>query len=64
MHFRRPSISHGVTSLLWALLFAVFIWFGGQGVGFSSAFSFIVACVAGFLIFLFVRVYGEDEPRP
>ena len=25
--------------------------------------TFIAGCVAGFLIFLFVRVYGEDEPR-
>ena len=37
-----------------------------EGVNMSLLFgavSFIVGCVAGFLIFLFVRVYGEDEPR-
>ena len=28
-----------------------------------SAVTFIAGCVGGFLIFLFVRVYGEDEPR-
>jgi uncharacterized membrane protein YdjX (TVP38/TMEM64 family) len=25
--------------------------------------TFIAGCVGGFLIFLLVRVYGEDEPR-
>jgi hypothetical protein len=25
--------------------------------------TFIAGCVLGFLIFVFVRVYGEDEPR-
>ena len=65
MHLRPPSIAHGVTSFLWALFLGLFIWIGGIAVGISGAISFIVGCVAGFLIFLFVRVYGEDEPsRP
>ena len=34
-----------------------------MAVGFSSALSFAAAAVSGCLIFLFVRVYGEDEPR-
>jgi hypothetical protein len=63
MHLRPPSISHGITSFLWALFFGLFIWIGGRAVGFSSAVTFIAGCVGGFLIFLFVRVYGEDEPR-
>ena len=62
---RMPAFSHGVTSFLWALVFAVFIWIGGIAVGFSGATSFVVGAVAGCAIFLYVRVYGEDEPtRP
>jgi hypothetical protein len=60
---RLPAFSHGVSSFLWALVFGVFIWIGGVAVGFSGALSFVVACVAACGIFLYVRVYGEDEPR-
>jgi len=60
---RLPSISHGVASFLWALLFAVFIYFGGQAVMVSRAMSALSAVVAGFAIFLFVRIYGEEDPR-
>jgi len=63
MHLRMPSIARGVTSFAWAFFFFLFIWIGGIAVGFSSATCFIVGAVAGFLSFLFVRVYGEDEPR-
>ena len=38
------------------------IWIGGQALGFGGATTFIVGLVAGFGIFLYVRVYGEDEP--
>jgi hypothetical protein len=63
MHLRLPAFSRGVMSFLWALFFGLFIWIGGAAVGYGSAMSFIVGCVAGFLIFLLVRVYGEDEPH-
>ena len=63
MHLRPPSIAPGVTSFLWALFFFLFIWIGAVAVGYPSATSFIVGAVAGFLIFLFVRVNGEEEPR-
>ena len=63
MHLRPPAFAHGVTSFLWALFFALVIWIGGQAVGYGGDVTFITACVAGFLIFVFVRVYGEDEPR-
>ncbi len=64
-HLRLPAFDHGVTSFLWALFFGLFIWIGGSAVGFGSAISLIVGCVSAFLIFLYVRVYGEDEPsRP
>ncbi len=63
LQFRPPSVDHGVVSFLWALGFAAFIWLGLRAVEVSNGPAFVVACVAGFLIFLFVRVYGEDEPR-
>jgi len=60
-----PAFSHGVTSFLWAVGFALFILLGGMATGFSTADSFMVAAVAGAAIFLFVRIYGEDDPsRP
>ena len=62
-HFRLPAFATGITSFLWALFFFLFIWIGGAAVGFGSAVCFIVGAVAGFLIFLYVRLYGEDEPR-
>ena len=65
MHLRPPAFDHGVISFIWAIFFGLLIWVGGSSLGFNSAMSFIVGCVAGFLIFLFVRVYGEDDPpRP
>jgi hypothetical protein len=63
MHFRLPAFAPGVTAFLWALFFFVFIWIGGVAVGYAGAVTFIVGAVAGFLCFLVIRVYGEDEPR-
>ena len=60
---RLPAFSHGVTSFLWALGLALYIWLGGIAIGMTRGTATILAIVAGFGIFLFVRVYGEDEPR-
>jgi hypothetical protein len=60
---RLPAFSHGVTSFLWALGLAVFIWLGGMSVGMSRATAVVVAAVSGCAIFLYVRIYGEDDPR-
>jgi hypothetical protein len=62
-HFRLPAISQGVVSFLWGLFFGAFIWSGMLAVGVSGGTSFIIGGIAGFLIFLYVRVYGADEPR-
>jgi hypothetical protein len=62
-HFRLPAFAPGVTSFFWALFFFLFIWIGGAAVGFGSAVCFIIGAVAGFLSFLYIRLYGEDEPR-
>jgi hypothetical protein len=62
-HFRLPAISHGVVSFIWGLFFGAFIWSGMLSVGVTGGTSFIFGAVAGFLIFLYVRVYGADEPH-
>ena len=63
MHLRAPSTSAGVTSFVWALVFAVYIWLFMLGVGVSNGLSVIIAAVAGGAIFLAVRVYGAPRPR-
>ena len=63
MHLRPPSVDHGVVSFLWALGLGVFLWLGMRAVGVASATAFILAVVAAFLIFLYVRLRGEDAPR-
>ena len=60
---KPPSIDHGVVSFLWAFGLAVFIWAGLLAIGVSQPTAVIVGAVAGFLIFVYVRIYGEDEPR-
>jgi hypothetical protein len=64
MHLRPPTFAHGVISFLWGFGLALFIWIGSLAVGVDGATAFIVAAVAGAAIFLFVRVYGEERPRP
>jgi hypothetical protein len=61
MHLRMPSIDHGVQSFLWAVVFFLFLWFGMLSVGVSGGTAFVLALVFGALIFLFIRIFGEDE---
>jgi hypothetical protein len=58
---RPPSFDHGVTSFFWGLGLGVIIWLGLLGFGVSGATAFIMAAVAGAAIFLYVRIYGEEE---
>jgi hypothetical protein len=60
---RPPSIDHGVASFVWALLLGLFIWGGLLAVGVSDGTSLVLAIVAAFLIFLYVRLFGEEEVR-
>jgi hypothetical protein len=64
MHLRPPSIDHGVASFLWALVFFLILWPGMLAVGVSGATAFFLSVVAAALIFLFVRVYGQEELGP
>jgi hypothetical protein len=61
-HFRLPSISQGLVAFLWGLFLGAYVWLGALAVGVSGGTAFIIGAVSGFLIFLYVRVYGTDEP--
>ncbi|HWQ00763.1 MAG TPA: hypothetical protein VN449_01475 [Gaiellaceae bacterium] len=63
MHLRPPSTDHGVISFVWAFVLGLLIWGFLLAIGFSKPGAFILAAVAACAIFLYVRLYGEDEPR-
>ncbi len=60
MHSRLPSVDKGVQSFVWAVVFFLYLFFGMKAVGVSGATAFIVALVAAFLIFVFVRTRSDD----
>jgi hypothetical protein len=60
---RAPSIAHGVVSFIWALGLGFLIWVFLLAIGIEGATAFIIGAVAGFGIFLYVRIFGEEEPR-
>jgi hypothetical protein len=64
VHLRPPSIDHGIISFVWAFVLGVLLWAFMLGVGISRPTAFIVAAVVACAIFLYVRLYGEDEVRP
>jgi hypothetical protein len=61
MHLRAPSIAPGVKALVWAAVFALYIWLGLKAIGVGDGTTFVLAAVAGFAIFLFVRVAGPAD---
>jgi len=63
VHLRPPSIDHGITSFIWAFILGLLLWAFLLGIGIPHGTAFIVAVVAMCAIFLFVRLYGADEPR-
>jgi hypothetical protein len=63
MHLRPPSFDRGTTSGIWAVGLGLFVFLGLLSIGISKGTSFVVALVATGLIFLYVRLYGGDEPR-
>lgn len=63
MHLRPPSFDHGTISGAWAIGLGLFVLLGMLAIGISLGTSVIVAVVAIGLIFLYVRLFGEDELR-
>ncbi len=63
MHPRLPSIDHGVVSFVWAAFFGLYIFLGLSAIGVTRATAVILAALAFGAIYLYVRIYGESEPR-
>ena len=63
MHLRPPSVDQGVQAGLWGIGLGITIWLGLLSVGVSGATSFIMGAVGGAAIFLYVRIFGEEEPQ-
>jgi hypothetical protein len=56
-----PSVDRGVSSFTWSVVFFLVMFFGGIAVGASKGTMLVVALVASFLIFLFIRTRGTDR---
>jgi hypothetical protein len=63
MHLRPPSLDHGLVSGVWAIGLGLLILLGALALGLDKATSFIVAGLAAAAIFVYVRLYGEEELR-
>jgi hypothetical protein len=63
MHLRAPSVDKGVSSFIWAFVFFLYLWLGSLAIGVDGASAFIYSALAGFGIFFFIRLLGEDRPR-
>ena len=57
-----PSIDPGITAFVWALLLALYVYFGLLAIGAKGAFAIVMALLAFAAIWLFVRLRGEDRP--
>jgi hypothetical protein len=57
-----PSIDRGVQSFIWALVFFLFLYFGMVAIAVAKGTAFVISLVVGFLVFLFVRTRGGDDP--
>jgi hypothetical protein len=58
-----PSIDPGAMAFVWALLLAVFIYFGLKAIGTSGATAIVLALFGFAAIWFFVRLRGEHGPR-
>jgi hypothetical protein len=61
-HLRLPAFAPGVTAFLWAFFLALYMFFGMLAIGVSKPTAFVISAVAGFFIFLYVRLYGQGLP--
>jgi hypothetical protein len=65
MHLRTPSTDRGVQSFLWAVVFFLVLYFGMLAVAVAKGTAIVLSLVASFLIFVYVRTRGGDDPaRP
>ena len=61
---RPPSIDPGLTSFLWAFGLSLYLLLFMLAVGVDRATAFILTALAFCGIFLFVRLFGEEELPP
>lgn len=59
---RMPSIDRGVQSFVWAIVFFLVLYVGMVLIAVSQGTAILISLVASFLIFLFVRTRGADDP--
>ena len=60
VQLRPPSIDPGTSAGIWAIVLAIIIFVGMASFGVAKVTAFILSVVAGFGIFLYVRLYGRD----
>jgi hypothetical protein len=60
---RPPEFSPGFQSFLWGLLLGAYVWIGALAIGVGGGTAFLLGVVSAFLIFFFVRLFGEDKVR-
>ena len=61
MHLRLPAIDPGVKAFLWAFILALYAWSFMLAVGVDKGTATVLGFVFLGAIFLYVRVYGENE---
>jgi hypothetical protein len=64
MHLRIPSIDKGVLAFIWAFVFFLVMWLGAVLLDVSGGVAFVLSLVAAAAIFVFIRIRGEEPPRP
>ena len=63
MHLRAPSVDKGVSAFWWAFFFFLYLFFGMLAVGVAKGSALIFSALAGFGIFFYIRIYGDESPR-
>ena len=61
---KPPSVPGAASSFLWAFGLGLYIYLGGLSVALASPdVTLVVSVISGCVIYLFVRLYGEDDPN-
>ena len=60
---RPPAFSPGFQAFVWGFLLGAYVWIGALAVGVGGGTAFLLGVVSAFLIFFFVRLFGEDKLR-
>jgi hypothetical protein len=63
VHLRAPSVDKGVQSFLWAFFFFLYLFLGMLAIGIGKGNALIFSALAGFGIFFYIRIFGEESPR-